>query len=80
MRLLTGKLIKTRYFTALPMLDNVITQIERMGAFSYSSEYSNEIPDHMIAHEEFEPPAEEDDVSFASNDYSKVSESELNDK
>jgi hypothetical protein len=79
MSFLTGKIIKARSFTPLQMSDNVITQIERMGAFNYSPEYSNAISDPMIIHEEYKPPSEEDDVSFASNDNSKIIESELND-
>jgi hypothetical protein len=41
MSLLTGKLIKARSFTPLPMPEDVVKQVERMGASNYSSEKEN---------------------------------------
>jgi hypothetical protein len=79
MSLLTGKLIKARSFTLLPMPEDVVKQVERMGAFNYSSENENTSLNPRAAHEGYQPPDEEDDLSLASSDYSKISQNELND-
>jgi hypothetical protein len=79
MSLLTGKIIKARSFTPLPMPEDVVKQVERMGAFNYSSENENTPLNPVAAYEGYQPPDEEDDISLASSNYSKISQSELND-
>jgi hypothetical protein len=79
MRLLTGKLIKARSFTPLPMPEDVIKQVERMGSSNYSSENKNIPLNPTAANEGYQPPDEEDDLSLASSNYSKISQNELND-
>jgi hypothetical protein len=79
MSLLTGKLIKARSFTPLPMPEDVAKQVERMGASNYSSENENIPLNPTAASEGYQPPDEEDDLSLASSDYSKISQNELND-
>jgi hypothetical protein len=74
MSLLTGKLIKARSFTPLPMPDDVISKVESMASGS----------DHLIQPERTDNgfnrnyiPVHEDDVSLRSEDYSGISTQEL---
>jgi hypothetical protein len=81
MSLLTGKLIKARSFTPLPMPEEVIKQVEEMATINYLSEQGQgeTHSDALRAYGEYRPPNEEDDVSLGSSEYSKISQSELND-
>jgi hypothetical protein len=79
MSLLTGELIKARSFTPFPMPKDVVKQVERMGASNYSSENENFPLNPTAANEGYQPPDEEDDLSLASSNYSKISQNELND-
>jgi hypothetical protein len=66
MSLLTGKLIKARSFTPLPMPEEVIKQVEEMATVNYLSEQgqAETYSGALRAYGEYRPPNEEDDVSF----------------
>ena len=69
MSLLTGRLIKARSFTPLPMPEEVIKQVEEMATANYLPEKGqvDTYSDPMTAYGEYQPPNEEDDVSLGSS-------------
>jgi hypothetical protein len=71
MSLLTGRLIKARLFTPLPMPDDVIMQVERMGTFNFAFKL-NETDNEYLR-------TDNEDVSLESSVYSDISQSELAD-
>jgi hypothetical protein len=77
MSLLTGKLIKARSFTHLPMPDDVIKQVEGIGTINID----NEVNIEMVSPKDngMYNPVYQDDISLQSDDYSKISHSELAD-
>ena len=81
MSLLTGRLIKARLFTPLPMPEEVIKQVEEMTTNIYLPEQDQAYTqmDRTTAYGEYQPPNEEDDVSLGSSEYIKISQNELND-
>jgi hypothetical protein len=81
MSLLTGKLIKARSFTPLPMPEEVIKQVEEMATtnYLYQEGETDMHLDSMAASEEYQPSHQKDDVSLGSSEYSKISQNELKD-
>jgi hypothetical protein len=79
MSLLTGKRIKARLFTPLPMPAEVMIPVERMATFNYPAEQDEAYPMSTSIHGEFQPFLEEEDLSLKSSNYSKISQNELND-
>jgi hypothetical protein len=73
MSLLTGKLIKARSFTPLPMPEDVVTMVESIAAGSHDREENFSLID---CNKDY-IPTHEDDVSMGSMEYSGVSTQEL---
>jgi hypothetical protein len=73
MSLLTGKLIKARSFTPLPMPEDVVVMVESMAAGSHDREEKFSL---MDCNKDY-IPKHEDDISMGSLEYSGVSTQEL---
>jgi hypothetical protein len=71
MSLLAGRLIKAWLFTPLPMPEEVIMQLERMGAFNLAFKF-NETDNEYLR-------TDNEDVRLESSVYSNISQSELAD-
>jgi hypothetical protein len=80
MGLLTGKLIKGRSFTPLPMPENVIAQVEGMASDDTNERRQltqNKTRDHGGGYNRLLD--DEDDISLGTEEFSRISEAELND-
>jgi hypothetical protein len=77
MSLLTGKLIKARSFTHLPMPGDVIKQVEDIGTINID----NEVRKEKISpkYDKSYSPKCQDDIRLQSNNYSNIIQSELAD-
>jgi hypothetical protein len=79
MSLLTGKLIKARSFTSLPMPKEVVKQVEEMATSNSSSKQDETHVDFTSIRGDYQVVHEEDDISLGSSEYSKISKNELSD-
>jgi hypothetical protein len=80
MSLLTEKIIKGRSFTPLPMPENVIAQVEGMASDDTNERRQltqNKTHDHGGGYNRLLD--DEDDISLGTEEFSRISEAELND-